>query len=232
MKKTAWSPVTAAFLAARFTARLTACLAAVCMAGCLNGGGATRNKAGTRSVVLPDNLAYTADSGGYVEFPASGGYTEFPAPGGYTGPNPELSLPPAPPAARPAVAPSGGVVEIGEKLFIAQINDVYLNPEDYLGRTIRLEGLFKLEQYLGGENSDYCFVLRYGPGCCNNDSSAGFEVSWDKADPNPPPYPDVDDWVEAEGVLSYYEEDGYPYLYLALSSLTVKETRGAEFVSQ
>jgi zinc transport system permease protein len=121
------------------------------------------------------------------------------------------------------------VVEIREKMFIAQINDVYLNPEDYLGRTINLEGLFKLEQY--GEQS-YCFVIRYGPGCCGNDGNAGFEVAWGDPSAAGGAYPDIDEWVEATGVLRTYEEDGYPYLYLALSRLNVLDTRGAEFVTQ
>jgi hypothetical protein len=46
------------------------------------------------------------------------------------------------------------------------------------------------------------------------------------------PYPGEDDWVEAVGTLSSYEEDGYPYLYLQLKSLTVKDERGAEYVTQ
>ncbi|MDR0451936.1 MAG: hypothetical protein LBH15_02720, partial [Treponema sp.] len=78
------------------------------------------------------------------------------------------------------------------------------------------------------EQAAYCFVLRYGPGCCGFDGNAGFEVAWDEAGP----YPAEDDWVEAVGVLTSYEEDGYPYLYLALSSLQVLNERGAEFVTQ
>jgi zinc transport system permease protein len=120
-------------------------------------------------------------------------------------------------------------LEIKEKMFIAQINDVYLNPEEYLGRTIKLEGLFKSERY--GEQS-YCFVIRYGPGCCGNDGNAGFEVAWDNQDAAEGIYPDVDDWVEATGILQTYEEDDYPYLYLALSNLSVLDVRGAEFVTQ
>jgi uncharacterized membrane protein YcgQ (UPF0703/DUF1980 family) len=116
------------------------------------------------------------------------------------------------------------VIEIKEKLFIAQTNDIYLNPEDYLGKGIKLEGLFKREGYTGTE---YCFVIRYGPGCCGVDGNAGFEVAWDGRGE----YPQVDDWVEATGVLKTYDEDGYPYLYIALSSLNVLETRGAEFVT-
>jgi hypothetical protein len=75
-------------------------------------------------------------------------------------------------------------------------------------------------------------VLRYGPGCCGFDGNAGFEVAWDATDREAGPYPGEDDWVEAVGVLKSYEEDGYPYLYLALSSLQVLDRRGEEFVSQ
>jgi len=127
-----------------------------------------------------------------------------------------------------SAASTKGVVEIKEKMFIAQVNDVYLNPEDYLGKTIKLEGIFKEEQ---GYEKSYCFVIRYGPGCCGNDGNAGFEVAWAKEQTRP--YPAVDSWVEATGELKSYEEDGYSrYLYLDLSSLNVLDRRGAEMVLQ
>jgi zinc transport system permease protein len=127
------------------------------------------------------------------------------------------------------------VIEIKEKMFIAQTNDVYLNAEDYAGKTIKLEGLFKSENY---EGRLYRYVLRYGPGCCGNDGNAGFEVAWEPRTPRNPgltlkmQYPNQDDWVQAVGTLESYEEDGYPYLYIALKSLTVLDERGAEFVTQ
>jgi len=124
--------------------------------------------------------------------------------------------------------PNKGVVEIKEKMFLAQVNDVYLNPDEYLGKTIKLEGIFKEEQ---GYDKSYCFVIRYGPGCCGNDGNAGFEVAWAAEDA--PPYPADDSWVEVAGVLKKYEEDGYSqYLYLDLSSLNVLDKRGAEMVLQ
>ena len=127
-----------------------------------------------------------------------------------------------------SLSPGKGVVEIKEKMFLAQINDVYLNPEDYLGKTIKLEGVFKEEQ---GYEKSYCFVVRYGPGCCGNDGNAGFEVAWAKEAARP--YPASDSWVEATGELKSYEEDGYSrYLYLDLSSLNVLSKRGAETVLQ
>jgi uncharacterized membrane protein YcgQ (UPF0703/DUF1980 family) len=127
--------------------------------------------------------------------------------------------------------PDNDTVVISEKMFIAQINDVYLNTEDYLGKTIRLEGIFKIEQYYI-DADPYCFVIRYGPGCCGYDGNAGFEVKWDKS--RIQPYPAAESWVEATGILkTYEEEDGYfQYPYLDLSSLNVLTRRGAEIVLQ
>jgi uncharacterized membrane protein YcgQ (UPF0703/DUF1980 family) len=135
----------------------------------------------------------------------------------------------APAASAKEEAPQEKILEIREKMFIAQTNEVYLNAEDYLGRTIKLEGLFKEEEY---ENQNHCYVLRYGPGCCGNDGNAGFEVAWEDSGAAPRGYPRIDDWVEALGVLKTYEEDGYSYLYIALSNLRVLDKRGAEFVTQ
>jgi len=118
------------------------------------------------------------------------------------------------------------VIEIGEKMFIAQVNDVYLNAEDYMGKKIKLEGVFK--QTTG--EVPYYFVVRYGPGCCGNDGIVGFEVAWAKEKAKP--YPADDSWVEAEGVLKSYEESGYTLSYIDLSSLNVLPKRGAENVLQ
>jgi uncharacterized membrane protein YcgQ (UPF0703/DUF1980 family) len=119
------------------------------------------------------------------------------------------------------------IIEIKEKMFIAQTNDVYLNAEDYLGKTIKLEGLFKQDD---GYGKTYSFVIRYGPGCCGYDGTAGFEVAWTNEKNRK--YPAVDSWVEATGVLKTYQEDSMQYLYLDLASLNVLSKRGAETVLQ
>jgi uncharacterized membrane protein YcgQ (UPF0703/DUF1980 family) len=161
------------------------------------------NTAGTLSVLLPENFRTETEAQPPLEQPSA-----FPAP--------EQEL--------PGIEMPSTVIEIKEKLFIAQTNDIYLNPEDYLGKGIKIAGLFKREGYTGTE---YCFVIRYGPGCCGTDGNAGFEVAWEGSGE----YPQVDEWVEATGVLKTYDEDGYPYLYIALSSLDVLEERGAEYVT-
>lgn len=123
--------------------------------------------------------------------------------------------------------PESDVIEIQERLFIAQTNDIYINPDDYLGKTIQYEGIYKKTLWEGLEQTDEIhYVIRYGPGCCGYDGEAGFEVLWDGG------WPQEDDWVAVTGVLSKVEiGDGGYYLVLELNSLTVKEERGAEYVS-
>lgn len=122
-------------------------------------------------------------------------------------------------------SPDADVIEISEKVFIAQTNDIYINTDDYLGKTIRYEGIFQ-SYYYDVTDTTYYSVIRYGPGCCGFDANAGFEVEWDGD------YPEQNDWVEATGTLETYEEGGARYLRLKLSALKVLSVRGAEFVQQ
>ena len=125
--------------------------------------------------------------------------------------------------ASPVVISANNEVVIGDKLFVAQTNDIYLNAEDYFGKTIRYEGIFKTA--LWSETEDMLsYVIRYGPGCCGYDGEVGFEVVWEGT------WPIEDAWCEAIGVLEVYEHEGRAYLRLALSSLIVMEERGQEFV--
>jgi uncharacterized membrane protein YcgQ (UPF0703/DUF1980 family) len=116
---------------------------------------------------------------------------------------------------------------ITEKMFVGQVNDVYLNTKVYLGRTIKLEGIFKSEQY-SGRLDPFFYVVRYGPGCCGTDSNAGFEVKWDGN--RMKQYPTAESWVEATGVLKIGQDGSAQYLYLDLISLDVLSKRGAEYV--
>jgi uncharacterized membrane protein YcgQ (UPF0703/DUF1980 family) len=121
-----------------------------------------------------------------------------------------------------ASAEKAGALEIGEKLFLTQVNDVYLNPDDYLGKTVLYEGVF-----IASDNNDagktYRAVIRYGPGCCGIGVNSGFEVNWARETSD---WPKPDDWVEVRGVLEEYEENGWRYLRVNLLSLTRKEARG------
>ena len=127
-------------------------------------------------------------------------------------------------------AAQSDVVELEEDMFIAQLNDIYLNSDEYLGKTIKYEGMFTW-WYLDETNMPYYLVYRDSPGgCCGTDGKAAFEVVW--PDGSDKAYPNENDWCEVIGTLGSYEEDGYSYLHIILDSLTVKSERGAEYVSR
>ena len=119
-------------------------------------------------------------------------------------------------------ARNSDIIEIGERMFIGQVNEIYLNVGDYLGKTIKLEGIFKKSVY---QDSTYYLVVRYGLDDCCGDANIGFEVRWPHF---PTEYPAEYSWVEATGML---KQQG-PYLFLELSSLIVLDRRGSEFVRQ
>ena len=126
------------------------------------------------------------------------------------------------------LAALGDIIEIREKMFVAQSNDIYYNAPDYLGKTLKYEGIFT--EYEDPDTGEvYYSVIRYGPGCCGIDANCGFEVRWENSDAV---YPQENDWVEAVGVLEAYEEDGFKYLLLNLISLQVLDVRGNENVTQ
>ncbi len=122
-----------------------------------------------------------------------------------------------------------GIIEIREKLFIASVNDVYLNADYYLGKTIRLEGIFETSEVDTSEGRKiFHYVIRRGPGCCWNDTKAGFEVIWDKNE-----YPLHGAWVRATGVVEEYfggRSKTILFLRIRLTALETLDVRGAEYV--
>jgi uncharacterized membrane protein YcgQ (UPF0703/DUF1980 family) len=122
------------------------------------------------------------------------------------------------------VADSEEVLEIGEKFFIQQCNDIYYNPESYEGTVVKLEGIYDeyFDEYRG-ETSHA--VYRNGPGCCGNDGVAGFVFQYDGA------FPTQNDWVEVTGIVELETyDDGFVNVILKATDVDVKAERGAEFV--
>ncbi|MDR1735027.1 MAG: hypothetical protein LBR73_09150 [Oscillospiraceae bacterium] len=127
-----------------------------------------------------------------------------------------------------ATVASGEVIQISEKLFLAQVNDIWLNQQDYIGKTLEYEGMFTIF-HSDSTGKDYASVYRSSPGCCGADGQCGFEVAWPAGQEKP--WPAENDWVAVKGTLGNYEEEGFQYLQVILDSMEVKAERGLEFVS-
>ena len=123
----------------------------------------------------------------------------------------------------PAIFDDGGVLEIGERFFVTQMNQILMNRERYLGRTIRYEGIFLTTQW---EDYTYHFVIRHTFGCCGDDGMIGFDVDLGGREP----FPD-DTWVEVIGVLDEFQfGEWHAIPIINVISIVEMPERGLEFV--
>lgn len=115
------------------------------------------------------------------------------------------------------------VTEITDNFFIEQTNDIYYNLDDYIGKTIKLEGLiYYYEDYL---KEDICYaVVRNTPGCCGSDGLAGLDIRYNGD------YPKANTWVEVIGALNIDTVNGMEIPALQVFSMQEKE-KGKTFVN-
>lgn len=117
------------------------------------------------------------------------------------------------------------LVEIKQKVFVTQCEEIYSNISLYNGKTIKLEGMYD-EHIQETTNKTFTYVMRRSPGCCGDDGYTGFQFKY-KGE-----LPKQDDWIEVIGDLALEEDDGASYIVLKAKSVKVLATRGKEFVSQ
>ena len=116
-------------------------------------------------------------------------------------------------------ADSPEILVIGERFFAQQVDDILLNRAQYLGRTVRLEGIFRALHWHETDMYHY-YVVRYVTSCCGP-HPIGFELLPDSITP----LPDMA-WAEVTGVLE--DDDGY--IVIRVMSLVEMAERGAELV--
>lgn len=114
------------------------------------------------------------------------------------------------------------MVEIKDNYFIEQTNDVYYNLDEYIGKTIKMEGIVYIYE---DTNGDICYaIVRNTPGCCGNDGLAGLDIRYDGD------YPDEGTWVEVVGVMG--TDTVYGSKIPAIQVVLIEETEtGTTFVS-
>lgn len=142
-------------------------------------------------------------------------------------PAPTSKEPEAPEDTAPSFSTSGeeDVLVIGEKMFLTQIDDIYINFENYKDKTVVVEGMYTLFFNQDGVR-DTPAVYRRGPGCCGNDGWGGFLLKYDGE------FPADNDWIRVTGTPELVENDYFQDLYLNVTNIEILEERGAEFVTQ
>ena len=114
------------------------------------------------------------------------------------------------------------IVEIKEKFFIQQCNDVYFNFKDYKDTVIKVEGICEIlpEEFTFTYN-----LFRNTPGCCGDDGRIGFMFDYDGETELK-----ANDWISVIANVAVNQEHGFTLVYLDIIDITVKAERGAEFV--
>ena len=101
---------------------------------------------------------------------------------------------------------------IKDRLFVQQINDIRLNPQNYKDQIIQIEGFFM--EY---RDQEY-IVYRNTAGCCGADGMVGFEFKYKGGKLNFK----QGEWVLVEGQVAkgkIYDK----YIYLEATSVIKKE---------
>lgn len=125
------------------------------------------------------------------------------------------------PAAIAANSSAAVDVDITEKMYVTYVNEIYQNTADYIGKSIRIEGLYK-EEFFEETGTSYSFVYRTGPGCCGSDGqTCGFEMVYDGK------MPEIGDWIRVTGTLEEYMENGSKYFHIVCSGIEYPEQVGA-----
>ncbi len=118
---------------------------------------------------------------------------------------------------------NANVVEIKEKMFIQQCDDIYMNSNDYKDKIIKLEGMY--QEYTDASET-YHIIYRKSPGCCGNDGEVGFQFTYNGEMPKP------NDWIKVAGTIEVVKNsNGYEDIILHVTKLEVSDERGAEFVA-
>lgn len=126
---------------------------------------------------------------------------------------------------KPALVVEGDTYIITEDNYINGVNEIYANPEKYLGKRIEFEGEYMAEMY---ENEMFYQVYRTLHEHCDEDHDhandpvkrVGFRISYDGDKPND------ESFVRVSGILDTYEDNGTNYLIIKADLLKKCEETG------
>lgn len=109
---------------------------------------------------------------------------------------------------------------MGKDMVYSTVYQMVYNPQDYIGKTVRMKGQYYVAYSQDPENDkfyNYCLIAD-AQACCQQ----GLEfVCTDGHDTYPDDFPEDGSEVEVTGVFEMYEEDGYMFLHLNYADMVV-----------
>lgn len=114
------------------------------------------------------------------------------------------------------------LTKMGSTVIYARVLNMLTHPENYIGMSVRMKGTFSV--YTDEETKENYFA------CFINDASAccaqGIEFVRKGEYAYPEDYPAEGEFIEVEGIVEIYEENGYKYVHLVDSDLHYTDSSG------
>lgn len=114
-------------------------------------------------------------------------------------------------------------IVVGDNLYATQINDWYMNFDQYDGKSVEIEG------YYIDEFAPYLFIGRYGPVCpyCQG-GYVSFEIFTDE---DLSEFQNAKDWIKVKGILRSDTDGSGNFCYIEVMSVEKMSEVGVETIS-
>lgn len=109
---------------------------------------------------------------------------------------------------------------MGPNMIYAQINNMMMDPDSYLGKIIKIKGEYYSYFYEETGNYYHYVLIKDALACCQN----GMEFIWDEGQHTfPDEYPEENQTIIICGEMKCYTENEYIYYYLDIDDYSIYE---------
>ena len=106
---------------------------------------------------------------------------------------------------------------LSSTMVYSEVYNMTNNPNDYLGKTVKMKGNFAVYQDETTDNYYFACLIADAASCC----SQGIEFVWAGDHSYPEDYPQLNTQITVVGVFGTYEENGYTYCQLTDADVTI-----------
>lgn len=114
-----------------------------------------------------------------------------------------------------------GIIDLtvlSSTMVYAEVYNITAEPDDYLGKTIKVSGLYYNSYYEETDTLYHFVFISDAAACC----AQGLEFKWHGDHVYPDDYPAHQSLVEVTGVFDKYDELGETYYYLNVDNIATQ----------